>query len=152
MHDRKHWILRIVQEQPVGNQRKLQRELGKHGIRVTQSTLSRDLKELGLVKVAGDGGYRYVLPDEVRGADVLAGKRILKEFVTEIDHAGHLLVVKTEPGNAQPVARALDRMQWPEVVGTVAGDDTLIVVLRHPSQVQPVTEKILQMVGRKKIA
>ena len=119
-------ILELVSEAPINNQDELRRRLEKAGIQVTQATLSRDIKELGLVKTARG----YAVPGADMGGDEPGPslERIVREFVTEIREAQNLLVLKTTAGSAQAVAVALDDDQWPEIVGTVAGDDTVLIV------------------------
>jgi transcriptional regulator of arginine metabolism len=97
------------------------------GIRVTQSTLSRDMRELGLVKVRGT----YVAAP-VRGpaSSEERVRQALRQFVLDTDISGNMLVLKTDPGNGHPLGVAIDAAQWPEVVGTVAGDDTVFVLVR----------------------
>ena len=119
-------ILDLLSETPIENQEELRLRLLKSGIEVTQATLSRDIKELGLAKMS----QGYALP----GADVMTEapgptlERLLREFVTDVREAQNLLVLKTTPGSAQPVAASVDGEQWPEVIGTVAGDDTVLVI------------------------
>jgi transcriptional regulator of arginine metabolism len=124
-------ILELVSSQAVHSQDALRQRLATSGIRTTQATLSRDIKELGLVKRAADGAYqtaqaetppRAVSDDRVRRAVV--------EYLRRADRVQQLLVIGTDPGQAQPLAFALDRAAWPEVVGTVAGDDTILVISR----------------------
>src|SRR5256885_8565595 len=112
-------ILELVSEAPISNQDELRRRLVKAGIEVTQATLSRDIKELGLVKTARG----YAVPGADQGPEEPGPslERIVREFVTEIREAQNLLVSKTTAGSAQTVAVALDDDQWPEIVGTAAG-------------------------------
>jgi transcriptional regulator of arginine metabolism len=110
----------------ISNQDELRRVLFKRGHRVTQATLSRDIHELGLVKTAE--GYQFA-SDEGSGSSWLPSvERLIHEFVYEAKTAQNIVVVKTSAGSAQPVAAALDAEGWPEVVGTVGGDDTVFVV------------------------
>jgi len=121
-------ILELVKLGPLPSQDDLRRELGKRGYKVTQATLSRDIHKLGLVKMPqgytlpeqGSNGHASALP---RGLE-----RLFREFVREVREAQNLLVVKTATGSAQPVAVAWDAESWPEIVGTVAGDDTILVI------------------------
>jgi transcriptional regulator of arginine metabolism len=119
-------ILELVEKSPVGNQDQLQRSLAHRGFKVGQATLSRDIHELRLVKSA-DG---YALPANETPAD--AGlppmQRLVREFEIEVRLAQNLLVMKTAVGSAQPVAAALDGEEWSEVVGTIAGDDSILIV------------------------
>jgi len=123
---RQNAILELVKEHSVSSQDELRRRLSRHGFKVTQGTLSRDLRQLGLVKTAAG----YALPQDLDQAPPPAPplERVLREFVKEVREAQNLLVLKTSAGSAQPVAVALDAAAWPEIVGTVAGDDTILVI------------------------
>ncbi|MCD2196388.1 arginine repressor [Actinomycetospora endophytica] len=132
-------IVTLISTQAVHSQTELAGMLAREGVEVTQATLSRDLDELGAVKLRGaDGGAgRYVVPDDgspVRGVtggtDRLA--RLLAELLVSADHSGNLAVLRTPPGGAHYLASALDRASLAEVVGTIAGDDTVLVVAREP--------------------
>ncbi|RDV83993.1 arginine repressor [Ammonifex thiophilus] len=127
---RQQKILEIVRSRPVASQRELVEELRKAGFNVTQATVSRDLKELRLVKVATEEGWRYALPAAELPAQEEKLRQLVQSAVVGIEVSGNLVVVKTLPGAAQGVASAVDRANWPEVIGTVAGDDTFIVVVR----------------------
>ncbi|TDI22665.1 MAG: arginine repressor [Acidobacteria bacterium] len=124
-------ILDLVSRHAVRSQDMLRRQLAVRGIKATQATISRDIKELGLVKRAADGAYRTA-PAETRLPAVTADRvrRAVVEHLRRVDRVQQLLVLKTEPGHAQPLAFALDQAAWPEVVGTLAGDDTVLVVTR----------------------
>ncbi len=119
-------ILEILRKEAIPSQEELQTALGKKGFEVGQATLSRDIREMGLVKSA-EG---YALPQGALAAEpaLPSVTRLVREFVLEIRLAQNLLVMKTSVGSAQPVAAALDGEQWPEVVGTLAGDDTILVI------------------------
>ena len=132
-------IVELIRERPVRSQNELAELLGEAGIQVTQATLSRDLEELGAVKLRGtDGGApSYVVPEEgtppMRPAEQAPARlvRLLRELLTGTDHSGNLAVLRTPPGAAQFLASALDRSGLPDVVGTIAGDDTILVVARE---------------------
>ena len=120
-------ILKLLSGQPVASQDELRRQLGHLGVRVTQATLSRDLRELRLVKTVQ--GYRSLataVADE--GAPLPALARALKDFLLDIRPAQNMLVLKTPPGGAQPLAAAVDGERWKEVAGTLAGDDTVLII------------------------
>ena len=136
-------ILNLIRSQPIRTQDDMAQALQRIGIAVTQVTLSRDIRELGLVK--GPRGYRE--PDPAAGQPVGTGslKRALEEFVRDIMTAQNLLVLKTAPGNAQPVALALDREGWPEVLGTIAGDDTVFAATPDARQAARAKEKLLAL-------
>jgi transcriptional regulator of arginine metabolism len=126
-------ILELVDSGPVPSQEELQRLLHKRGFDAGQATLSRDIRELGLVKTAS--GYLHPGNGEGNGngfgyldAPLPSVSRLVREFVTSVRTAQNLLVTKTSVGSAQPVAAALDGENWPEAVGTIAGDDTILIV------------------------
>jgi transcriptional regulator of arginine metabolism len=140
-------IIAIIKEQIVATQEELGEALEAKGIVVTQATLSRDIKELGLVKISTpEGRYRYSMPqDRLPGDMVRRAQKMLEDAVISIDSAENILVIKTMHGNAQGVAAAFDDLDWPEVVGTVAGDDTIMAVIRNKSQVKDVLERLAQL-------
>ena len=120
-------ILKLVSGNPVGSQDELRRRLGHLGVRVTQATLSRDMRELRLVKTAE--GYKPLAVakvEESSPAPTLA--RALKEFLLDVRPAQNMLVLKTPPGGAQPLAAAVDSSHWKEIAGTLAGDDTVLII------------------------
>jgi len=124
---RQHRLLELVSQEPALTQDDLVQRLAQQGLRVTQATLSRDIKELGLVKSAGG----YTVPAQAASADAVhlpSLVHLLQEFVVDVREAQNLLVLKTSPGSAQPVAAALDAQRWPELLGTLAGDDTILAV------------------------
>lgn len=128
---RQHRIAKLLEEQQVTNQSQLVELLGDAGIRVNQATVSRDLEELGAIKVRVPGGETvYAIPElpsrQVAPEDTL--RRVLGEWVVEVDRSGDLVVLRTPPGSAHVVASAIDRSSPPDVVGTVAGDDTVLVI------------------------
>lgn len=131
--DRTRLIRRLVQDGPIRTQGELVRALRRHGVAVTQATVSRDIKRLGLVKVPDNGHYRYALP----GAPVPPGpeagahlRGVMEEFAREVQVALDLVLVKTVPGGAAPVAQAIDDVRWDEIAGTLAGEDTILVIPR----------------------
>ena len=127
---RQELILSLIRERPIRNQSELIRELAAAGLSMTQSTLSRELKALGIAKGPdGQGGYRYatVHPGEGPLSPLVA-------FVRTIERAKNLVVVKTPPGNAQGVAHGLDEVAWPQVMGTIAGDDTILIICRSDAE------------------
>jgi transcriptional regulator of arginine metabolism len=120
-------ILKLLAGRAVASQDELRRQLVHLGLRVTQATLSRDLRELRLVKTAE--GYRPLsaaAPEETVPQNTLA--RALKEFLLDIRPAQNMLVLKTPPGGAQPLAAAVDAERWKEIAGTLAGDDTVLLI------------------------
>lgn len=119
-------ILRLVSSERIANQEDLRRRLAKQRMRVTQATLSRDLQELKLVKTRE--GYRAAgaIPEDAASLPPLT--RALREFLLDIRPAENLLVLKTPPSGAQPLAAAVDAAKFPQVAGTIAGDDTVLII------------------------
>ena len=149
--ERQNALLDVIAKHAVATQAELKDRLRGRGIEADQATLSRDIRELGLVKASEDGAhYRYAPVEAVAPPVHLKASAILARLVRTIDSSGNLLVVKTDPGEASPVGLALDRMGWPEVVGTVAGDDTLLVVIRQGTPARKLAKRILQLKNPKK--
>jgi transcriptional regulator of arginine metabolism len=136
-------ILDLLDDGPVESQDSMQQQLERKGFDVGQATLSRDIHELKLVK--GPDGYRRA--GETPGAESVLPSvmHLARQFVVEIRQAQNLLVVKTTVGSAQPVAAALDASHWPEVVGTIAGDDTVLVVSADSKKAQALVKRIREL-------
>jgi len=132
-------ILNLIRTRSIATQEELARALKELGVSATQVTLSRDIRELGLAKTSD--GYKQVLrePGGTHLADVAAG------FLLDVRVSGNLVVLKTSPANASALAVALDREQWPEVVGTVAGDDTVLAVATGEQGAATLREKLLRL-------
>ncbi|MEA2063859.1 MAG: arginine repressor [Gemmatimonadota bacterium] len=126
---RRALVMEIISEQEVSSQEQLQELLHSRGITTTQATISRDIRDLGLVKAAtGSGIYRYLPVNEEGSMAGGAGNTFPPGVVQSVKAAGNLVVVHTRPGFAQSVAAGLDSLGWNEVIGTVGGDDTVLVV------------------------
>ncbi len=141
---RQQLILEIIEQVPISTQEELARELQKRGIRATQATISRDLKELQLVKIpTGPNTYRYARPQRQPEAPKAHERlrRFFQDAVVGLDWSENLVVVRTLPGAAQGVASAIDQAGWSEIIGTVAGDDTILVVVKPRELVGQVMEK-----------
>jgi transcriptional regulator of arginine metabolism len=137
-------ILDLLKDGPVASQEELRRELGKRGFSVGQATLSRDIHTLDLAKTAG--GYTPAQTDS--GGEALPPiSRLVREFVVQARTAQNLLVIKTSIGSAQPVAAALDEKDWPEAIGTVAGDDTILMVCRDKKAARRLAERFEKMLA-----
>src|SRR5271154_5666759 len=136
-------ILDLLDDGPVESQDFLQQRLERKGMEVGQATLSRDIHELKLVK--GPDGYRRA--GENFGAESVLPSvmHLARQFVIEIRQAQNLLVIKTTVGSAQPVAAALDASHWPEVVGTIAGDDTVLVIATDKKRAQALAARIREL-------
>lgn len=145
--ERHQVILRIVAETRIGNQEQLRALLVDEGFDVTQATLSRDIRELRLVKVPdADGRAHYTLPPDA-WEHTPPLKRLLGSLYVGAEGTGNLLVLKTLTGGAQPVAVALDWDEWPEILGTIAGDDTILVILRDADQLHTVQQRLEELAG-----
>jgi transcriptional regulator of arginine metabolism len=142
---RQRAILEALRSGPIASQDDLQRVLRKRGFRVGQATLSRDIRDLSLVKTA----VGYTLPQgEAAAALALPPvKRLVREFVLDARPAQNLLVVKTIIGSAQPVAAALDEQGWDEVVGTIAGDDAILIVCPDKDAAKKIAARIEEMLS-----
>jgi len=141
---RQRAILTLVATRPIRSQEELADLLDQQGYETTQATISRDIKDLGLVKVPIKNGsehqFKYVLPaQELSFASRL--HRVVTELVTFISSSVNLIVLKTPPGSAMLVATAIDEAQWPEILGCIAGDDTLIVIIRDPKETPIVVQR-----------
>ena len=138
-------ILDIIEKQEIETQEELASALNARGIRVTQATVSRDIKELRLLKVLTPSGkYKYATGDQ---ADNLTDRfiRMLAESLLSVSSANNLIVVKTLSGSANVAAEALDSMHWPEVLGTLAGDNTVLLIIRSNEETITVTSRIREM-------
>jgi transcriptional regulator of arginine metabolism len=131
-------ILKLVRSGPVATQEELAESLKKVGIQTTQTTLSRDIRELRLVKTAA--GYRENSTDE-GGPQQFAA--LASEFLMDVRSAQNLVVLKTAPGDANSVAVALDNEEWPEIIGTIAGDDTILVIAPNAVTATRIRKKLL---------
>lgn len=138
-------ILELVDEGPISSQEELQKLLHRRGFDAGQATLSRDIRELGLVKSAG--GYELRGREAAPETDLPSVDRLVREFVTSVRAAENLLVTKTSIGSAQPVAAALDGEHWPEAIGTVAGDDTILIVCQDRRAAGRLADRIQGMLA-----
>jgi transcriptional regulator of arginine metabolism len=142
---RQRAVLDVVRQGSIANQDELQRALRKRGFRVTQATLSRDIRDLNLIKTAA--GYALPQGEGAAGLALPPVKRLVREFVLDARPAQNLLVVKTIIGSAQPVAAALDEQEWDEVVGTIAGDDAILIVCPDKEAAKKVAMRIEEMLA-----
>lgn len=146
--ERQVHIAEIIRRGSVASQAELARLLRKRGERVTQATLSRDLEELGAFKARrADGRAVYRLPEDPAEARGEWLRRMLREFALGVESSGNLAVVRTPPGGAQPVARALDAASLPDVLGTIAGDDTILIVAREGAGGAKVARGLRALIG-----
>jgi transcriptional regulator of arginine metabolism len=148
---RQRAIRDLVEQRPIRTQQELASALRERGFRTTQATISRDVAELGLAKAEREGRPAYVLPARLVEAEVSGEerlRRLLADLPAEIREAGLLLVIKTLPGSAHPIAAALDRARWSEVRGSIAGDDTVFVACADRTGLQSVRARLLRLTGK----
>ncbi|MFY1671664.1 arginine repressor [Plantactinospora sp. WMMB334] len=148
-------IVALIRDRAIRSQTELADLLAAGGVQVTQATLSRDLEELGAVKVrGGDGPAVYLIPEDgkrpLRDAEQAPARliRLLRELLNGVDASGNIAVLRTPPGAAQYLASALDRAGLPEIVGTIAGDDTILVVAREATGGAALGEKLSAWAAR----
>jgi transcriptional regulator of arginine metabolism len=139
-------ILEIIEKHPTETQEELAEELKKSGYNITQATVSRDIKELKLVKVLDENSiYRYA---SLKEHDSMLSERLVKVFaesVLSVDYAGNIVVVKTFSGAANAAAEAIDVLEFRETVGTIAGDDTIFILVRNSDNVEIVIDRLKKM-------
>jgi len=147
---RQQQLRKILAEQGVGDQNHLLRELKKQGIDATQATISRDIQEMGFVKIrVGPGVYRYELLETVSGELVMTRLRILfQNFVMGVRGTDNLVLIKTSPGTANGVASLIDSLDRAEILGTIAGDDTILVVVDGKNHRQAIEKEFRGLPGR----
>lgn len=133
MNDRQRMIAELLDEHEVSTQQQLQQLLAGLGVDVTQATVSRDLDRLGVMRVRRHGRLVYALPEDEAPTDPIAQVVIALGLVRTMEASGNLAVLRTGPANAHPVAIAFDNASLPEIIGTIAGDDTIALVAREPS-------------------
>lgn len=129
-HQRQQAILQLIGSHQVASQEELKALLATNGLNVTQATLSRDLRDLGVVRAPGEGGARYMLPEMMSDEAKPSLEGLLPQLFSRVDGVGELLVLHTLPSGAQPVAEALDAQGWPEIIGTLAGENTILIICR----------------------
>jgi transcriptional regulator of arginine metabolism len=142
---RQRAIRDLVDQRPIRTQQELAAALRERGFRTTQATMSRDVADLGLIKVSRDGTAVYALPPrlveaETSGEDRL--RKLLADLPLETREAGLLLILRTLPGSAHAIAAAIDRARWPEVAGSIAGDDTVFVATADRGSLQRVKRRL----------
>jgi transcriptional regulator of arginine metabolism len=142
-------LLELIDKDPLHSQEELRRRLRQLGFNATQATISRDIADLGLVKRMGDGAYqRPGAETNDPGTALMALERAAADFLRSVEHAQQLVVVRTRSGHAQPLAIALDRAQLRDVVGTIAGDDTILVITRSPAKAGALVKQLERFAGR----
>jgi transcriptional regulator of arginine metabolism len=146
--DRQNTIRELVESRPVASQEELRKLLRQRGWDVTQSTLSRDLREMRLARVPdAAGGARYAVTESGPDASRVTLDKLLPQLFDRIDGVGELLVLHTMPGGAQTIAFALDSEAWPDLLGTIAGDDTILLICRSAAARDKVARRIRTLAG-----
>ena len=140
-------ILTLISEHVVANQEELRQLLEKAGQRVTQATLSRDLRDLGIVRAHTSTGPRYVQPEALSDEDKPSLEALLPQLFESVDGVRELLVLRTSASGAQPIAEAIDAEDWPDVLGTVAGDNTILIICRSEAARLSLTERLRKLAG-----
>ena len=143
-------LAELLRNDDIASQEEATERLAALGYAVTQATVSRDLDQLGAVKVKRGGALAYALPDQIAATDWCAGRleRILKEWVIGIEAAGQLIVIRTPPGSAHLVASAIDQSDLTEIAGTVSGDDTLFIAVRDGYPLPALLARFRALTGR----
>ena len=140
-------IREIVENQSIQTQEELADALAAHGMVVTQATVSRDIKEMHLLKVLSEeGGYRYATMDKSEQGMNERLIRMLSDSVVDMSSANNLIVIHTLPGSAHVAGEAVDSLRWPEVLGTIAGDNTILVIVRSNEDVDSVLRRFRSIV------
>jgi transcriptional regulator of arginine metabolism len=142
---RQNAIVQLIGEHQIASQEELKQLLATRGVMVTQATLSRDLRDLGVVRAPGEDGARYLLPEMVSDEAKPSLEGLLPQLFSRIDGVGELLVLHTLPSGAQPVAEALDSQGWPEVIGTLAGENTVLIICRSIEARGALTTRIVEL-------
>lgn len=139
-------IRELIANEDIETQDELVDRLKQDGFNVTQATVSRDIKELHLVKVPLiDGRYKYSLPADQRFNPLQKLKRSLMDAFVRIDNASNQLVMKTMPGNANAIGALIDKLDWDEILGTICGDDTILIICRNPEDTELIKNRFLDM-------
>jgi transcriptional regulator of arginine metabolism len=142
---RKAVIVELVEREAITSQEQLREKLRERGIEATQATLSRDIRELGLVKRAVDGAYRRSAAESPGAGGEAALRRAVEEYLRTQETIEQLLVLRTDPGQAQSLAIAIDRSRLPEIAGTIGGDDTILVICRSATAATAIAERFRSM-------
>jgi transcriptional regulator of arginine metabolism len=141
-------IVELIEREPLTSQEQLRRRLLKAGFEATQATISRDIKQLGLVKRAGDGAYQRPGVETVSPETALSAlEHAAAEFLRRIDRVQQLVVVRTGAGQAQPLALAIDRAHLAETVGTIAGDDTILIIAKDGRRAASFVKRLGEYAG-----
>lgn len=146
--DRHNKILKIIKEKDIENQEELVNELQKEGFIVTQATISRDIKELKLVKILSSDGKKYKYSTRDVNENITLDKflSLFSKVIVDIDYSGNIIAIKTLSGAASSAAEAIDELSWSEIVGTIAGNNTIFVLIDKEDNVKEVIDKLKEIV------
>jgi transcriptional regulator of arginine metabolism len=144
-NERQNAILQLIGGHEVASQEELRQLLTVRGWTVTQATLSRDLHELGVVRAPTEDGSRYLLPQMVADESRPSLDMLLPQLFSRIDGVGELVVLHTLPSGAQPIAEAIDSQGWPEIMGTLAGENTVLIVCRSASARAALIDRLMRL-------
>lgn len=142
---RKAVVVELVEREAITSQEQLREKLRERGIEATQATLSRDIRELGLVKRAIDGAYRRPGAEVPGAVGEGALRRAVEEYLRTLETIEQMLVLRTDPGQAQPLAIAIDRARLAEIAGTIGGDDTILVICRSAKDATAIADRFRSM-------
>ena len=146
---RHNLILEIIENKDIETQEELAEELKRRTVKVTQATVSRDIKELRLLKVLAEGGrYKYATVERAEKGMSDRFIRILSESILSVESAGNLIVIKTITASANAGCEAIDSMKWPEVLGTIAGDNTILIIARSEAAVDTLLQKFDNLIKK----
>ena len=146
---RHNLILEIIEDKDIETQEGLAEELKNHGVKVTQATVSRDIKELRLLKVLSEhGGYKYATVERAEKGMNDRFIRILTESIVSIECVDNLMVIKTLSASANAACEAIDSMKWNEILGTIAGDTTLLIIGRSPEAIETIQQRFNNLIKR----
>ena len=143
--DRQAAILELIGRHDVRSHEDLRLLLERRGIDVTQATLSRDLRDIGIVRGSGEDGARYALPEMLAAESKPSLETLLPQLFSRVDGVGELVVLHTLSSGAQPISEAIDAASWREVLGTVAGENTILIICRSPTARQTVTRRLSEL-------
>ena len=146
---RHNLILEIIEDKDIETQEELAEELKNHGVKVTQATVSRDIKELSLLNVLSENcGYKYATVERAEKGLNERFIRILTESIVNMEAVGNLMVIKTLSASAAAACEAIDSMKWNEVLGTIAGDNTVLIIGRSPEAIEIVQNRFHNLLKR----
>lgn len=147
--ERQSAVIRLIGSHRIASQEDLKRLMAQHGWEVTQATLSRDLRDLGVVRAPTDDGARYLLPEMVSDDAKLSLDSLLPQWFSGIAGVGELVVLHTMPSGAPPIAEAIDSEGWDEVLGTLAGENTVLIVCRSADARTAVIDRISALAAQR---